>query len=290
MNDERPSGAPRLENRLPAEGINSSDEHPLKEMAWLVAASLVTLAVVVLLVGWGARWLAPYVPFRAEQAIAERVVDKPPVPADTARVAALQAVADRVSRHMGLPDGMSVLLAYDERPVVNAYATIGGRIVVFAGLLRELHSEDALAALLAHEIAHVQHRHVAASMGRGLALALLLGVISSDAGAAAAQSALGQAAGLAMLGYSREQETQADEDALRALVAQYGHGAGVVELFKQLGRQAGSEGPQFEVLRSHPLTPARLRAIQEQAGQAGWATQGTLTPLPEALRLPPAKH
>lgn len=285
---ERPG--PSLENRLPAEGINSSDEHPLKEFAWLIGASLVTLLLLLALVSWGARWLAPLLPFSAEVALAERVVDRPQGEASAehaARSAALQTLADRVAAQMGLPEGVSVVVGYDDSPVVNAYATLGGRIRVFKGLLTELQSEDALAALLAHEIAHVKHRHVAANLGRGLAVALLLllGVVSSDAGAAAAQQALGGAAGLAMLGYPREQEALADEDALKAVVALYGHAGGMVELFTRLGEATKGSGPKVEALHTHPLTEARLAAVQARARQAGWATTGAGKPLPAELVL-----
>ena len=69
---------PRLENRLPAEGINSSSEHPLKEFAWLIVASGVTLLVLMALASWGARWLAPQLPFSAEVALAQRLVERLP--------------------------------------------------------------------------------------------------------------------------------------------------------------------------------------------------------------------
>lgn len=287
MNPPHPERTgPSLENRLPAEGINSSDEHPLKEFAWLVGASLVTLLLLLALVGWGARWLAPQLPFSAEVALAERVVDAPAKPEHAARSAALQALADRVAAQMGLPEGVSVVVTYDDSPVVNAYATLGGRIRVFKGLLIELQSEDALAALLAHEIAHVKHRHVAANLGRGLAVALLLGVVSTDAGAAAAQQALGGATSLALLGYSREQEAQADQDALHAVVALYGHAGGMVELFTRLGDATNAtkgSGPQVEALHTHPLTEARLAAVQARAQQAGWAISGASQALPAVL-------
>jgi len=89
-----------------------------------------------------------------------------------------------------------------------------------------------------------------------------------------------------MLGYSREQEAQADEDALNAVVALYGHAGGMIELFTRLGEAKAGAGPHVEVLRTHPLTQARLAAVQAQARRAGWATTGTLTPLPAALVLP----
>mgnify|MGYP001329997109 CR=1 FL=1 len=288
MSEQGPPPEPLLENRLPAEGINSSSEHPLREFAWLLTAALSVLLAVTLLIGWGAKWLAPLVPFSAEVALAERVVDHPPKTEQLPRHEALQSLADRLAARMDLPEGMTLMVRFDDSPVVNAYATFGGRIRVFEGLLRELKCEDALAALLAHEIAHVKHRHVAAQMGRGMALSLLLAAVSSEAGAAAAQAALGNAAGLVLMGYSREQEAQADEEALRAVVALYGHAGGVVSLFESLG-PASERGPSIEALRSHPLTAARIDAALAGARQAGWPTAGELTALPAALSFTPRR-
>lgn len=290
MSEEHPrSTGPRLENRLPAEGINSSDEHPLKEFAWLIGASVVTVLVLSVCLMAAARWLAPQTPFSAEVVLAERLVDRPEKPENAERSAALQAVADKVAAHMGLPEDMKIVVRYDESSVVNAYATLGGRIRVYNGLMKKLHSEDALAALLAHEIAHVKHRDVAAGMGQGLAVALLLGVVSADAGAAVAQVVLGQAANLTMLGHSREREAQADSAALNALVALYGHAQGLEVLFTQLGEHTAQDSHALTLFRSHPVTPARLAAIQAQARQNGWPTAGPLTPLPAALAQPQAK-
>lgn len=274
---------PSLENRLPAEGINSSEDHPLKEFAWLVGATLVTLCVLAALVGWGARWLAPMLPFSTEAALAGRLLDSPQKPDDARRSAALQVIAGRVAAAMDLPADMQLVLRFEDSAVVNAYATLGGRIRVQAGLLARLHSEEELAALLAHEIAHVKYRHVASNTGRGLAVALLLGLVSADAGAAAAQSMLSQAAGLTLLGYSREQESEADGAALQAVVATYGHAGGLVALFEHLGdAEAGQDAPP-QVLSTHPLTRARRQAVEAAARAQGWPTSGPLTALPAGL-------
>jgi beta-barrel assembly-enhancing protease len=271
---------PSLENRLPREGINSSDEHPLKEFAWLLVGAVVTLVVAVVVIAWGVQWLAPKVPFRYEVALAKKVMDHAQSPADAERSVVLQSLANRVAATMALPPDMQLVVQFTDEPAVNAYATIGGRIRVYRGLLLKLPSEEALAALLAHEIAHVKHRHVAASMGRGLALTLLFSVIGGDAGAQAAQSVLGQVAGLALMGYSREQETNADTEALQASVALYGHVGGYAELFAALSDAEKNKGPSISVLRSHPLTEARMAHAQTMAQARGWAFSGSRTPLP----------
>jgi beta-barrel assembly-enhancing protease len=285
---------PRLENRLPPEELLERDDHPLRELAWLLGASLAALALLVLVTGLSARWLAPQLPFAYEVALAERVFDderqaaavRDPAAA-RARQAALQALADRVAGAMALPPGMKVVVRDEASELVNAYATVGGRIRVFHGLLRKLDSEEALAALLAHEIAHVKHRHVAANMGHGLALSLVMSVVLPEAATQAAQGLLGGAAQLALLGYSRDAERQADAEALAASIALYGHAGGMATLFKVLPR--GDEPSGTAWLRSHPDTAERLAVLQAAASAAGAAMAGPATPLPAVLRsLPPA--
>ncbi len=294
---------PRLENRLPAEGINSSTEHPLREAAWLIGAALGLLAVVLVTVSLLARWLAPRVPFETELALMAELPDPPQPPALAARSQALQALADRVAAQMALPPGMRLQVRVLPGRVPNAYASLGGRIRVYEGLLDQLATEEALAALLAHEIAHVRERHVAANLGRGLALALVLGVVSADAGATAAQAALGQAASLGLMSYSRDQESQADAAALRAVVALYGDAGGMVALLRQLqSLQAGwpgdrrgdkpaettkpapTGGERASLLSTHPATAERLAAVEQQARANGWSVGTPTRPLPAGLR------
>lgn len=284
---------PRLENRLPPEDLLERDDHPLRELAWLLGASLAVLVLLVLVTGLSARWLAPQLPFRYEVALAERVFDEERRAASAAdataareRRAALQALADRVAAVMALPPGMTVVVGDDASDLVNAYATVGGRIRVFHGLLRKLDSEEALAALLAHEIAHVKHRHVAANMGHGLAVALLLSVALPEVGTQSAQGLLGGAAQLAMLGYSRDAERQADAEALAASLALYGHARGLATLFDVLPRAEAPAGTAW--LRSHPDTVERLAALQAAAAARGAVMAGPATPLPVALRALPA--
>lgn len=282
---------PRLENRLPPEDLLDRDEHPLRELAWLLAASLAALALLVAATGLAARWLAPKLPFQVEQALAERLFE-PPQPADPqaqARLEALQALADRVAAVMDLPPGMQVLASDQASEQVNAYATIGGHIRIFHGLLRRLDSEEALAALLAHEIAHVKHRHVATAMGHGMAVVLVLAVVAPDQAARAAQGLLGGAAQLALLGYSREKERQADAEALAASLALYGHGGGLVQLFAALPKPEGAAAPSW--LNTHPETGERLAALRAEAARRGASLQATTaaTPLADALRLPAVK-
>jgi beta-barrel assembly-enhancing protease len=234
-----PLSPPRLESRQPPDDLIERDEQALRELAWLLAASLAVLVLLVRATGFAARWLAPKLPFQHDVARAERLLDDDPAArqADAAtpeRRTALQSLADRVAAAMDQPPGMRVVVTDEPSERVNADATIGGRTRVFHGLLGRLPGEEALAALLAHEIAHVKHRHVAAGMGHGLAVALRLTVMSPDSGAQAAQAVLGGAARRALPGCSHDAGRQADAETLAASLALHGHGGGVAALFAVL--------------------------------------------------------
>ena len=87
-----------------------------------------------------------------------------------------------------------------------------------------------------------------------------------------------------MMSYSRDHELEADAEALAAVVAMYGHGAGYVELFKTL-QKAEEKLPEVlrsaGIMRSHPLTEERLQAARELAVQRNWLLEGASTALPE---------
>jgi Zn-dependent protease with chaperone function len=274
----------KLSNRLPAEGINASDEHPLREFAWLTAGILAAVIGSVFLFTVGARWLAPKVPYRYEAGLAQTLrvdalLGESPTDArgrDAQR--ALQEIADRLARRMRLPEAMRVRVAFLDTDTVNAFATLGGLTGVHRGLIERLDSEDALAAVMAHEIAHLAHRHPAASVGSGLAVGLLLSMVAGDATGAA----FGHAGDLTMRSFSRDQEREADHEAMRVVAEEYGHVGGAIELFETFERLTGARDG-IEWLRTHPTSVRRTEATREWARSRGVPLDGARVPLPPAL-------
>jgi len=278
----------KLENRLPAEGINASREHPLKEFAWLVGGALAVVAMIVVAISYGAQWIAPRIPFEYEtRLVGDTLTSEPKTEEGRAVQAQLQALADRLTAHMALPPGMKVKAGYHEGGMVNAFATLGGHTVFFRGLLAKVDSEDALAMVMAHEIAHLKYRHPAAALGRGVAVGVVLSLVSADLGRSAAGGVLSQAGLLTLLSFNREQERQADEEALRVLAAEYGHVGGAIDLFDVFTRvqaeRAGASLPQVEFLNTHPLTVNRVQAVRHWASERGTAVDGPRRPLSGAI-------
>lgn len=154
----------------------------------------------------------------------------------------------------------------------NAYAFPGGTIAITRGLLVELRNEAELAALLGHELAHVNARHTARAITRSTVLTAALGVggavleakesLYTDLVLTGGQLLGG--AGLAK--YSRDHERQADAVGMDYLVAAGYDPQGMVGLMTLLTQMGGSN-PQFleQLFASHPMSAERLTAAKEKA-------------------------
>lgn len=273
----------KFENpRLPDE-INVSRSSPLADFLALALGIVVMAALATVVLYFAAGYLAARVPFGVEARLADRFVKPPAGATDAER--ALQALADRLSPHLDLPPGMTVRVHYQDSPVVNALATLGGHVFMYRGLLERLPNENALAMVLAHEIAHVKHRDAAMGAGRGVALVLAVSAVSSGAGDQLASKLIGSTTMLTALTFNRDQETAADEAALAALARVYGHVGGAVDLFRIFEALRGAQSEPPRVLATHPLTADRVARIEALARARGWRTEGPITALPEALRV-----
>lgn len=270
-------------NPKPPEGINVSPEHPLQEFLQLTVGAIALCALVGILFAYGAGWLARFVPFDLEVAIADGYSGM--LPERSAADSYLQALAGRLSAAQGLPPGMAVTVHVLDEPEANAMATIGGHVFIHRGLIDELASENALAMVLAHEIAHVAARDPIVVLGRGVVIGLALAALTGASGSDLVGNALGQAGLLAILGFSRAQERAADQAALASVARVYGHVAGASAFFEGVLAQADAARaeavPLF--LRTHPYTRERIAELRAAARAAGWPLTGRLTPLPAAL-------
>lgn len=159
---------------------------------------------------------------------------------------------------------------------VNAFALPGGHVYVGAGLVSVMDSEDELAAVIGHEIEHIDHYHCADRVQQEQALRKIpLG------GLVALPVEVFEA------GYSKDQELEADREGTR-LAVQAGYSAsGAIRMFETFERlhkeyQAKAKSPQEEVsqvalqtlegyFRSHPLPSERIAQVQKMIASEGWS-------------------
>jgi len=153
---------------------------------------------------------------------------------------------------------------------VNAYAFPGGSIAATRGILVELKNEAELAALLGHEIGHVNARHTAEQMSKGVLTNALIGGIATVAGTQS--SGLGSLASqLGMIGagallahYSRGNEREADSLGLEYMVKAGYNPNGFVGLMDMLRSTSKHKPNAIELMFStHPMSDERYRtAVQ----------------------------
>jgi len=160
-------------------------------------------------------------------------------------------------------------------PYVNAYAFPGGTIAITRGILLQLESEAELAALMGHELGHVNARHTAEQMTTGSLAQLLIGglAVASGGGELAAQLG-GLGAGALLAKYSRDNEREADGLGMEYMVRAGYSPQGFIDLMDML-RTSSKESPgALEVMFStHPMSQERyqnaLQLAQRHAGSRG---------------------
>ncbi|UCE88515.1 MAG: M48 family metallopeptidase, partial [Pseudomonadota bacterium] len=136
-----------------------------------------------------------------------------------------------------------------------------------------------LAMVMAHEIAHVKHRHPIRSLGRGVVVGLSVALVSESLGSALLDQVIGEAGYLTALKYSRDHENEADATALAALESLYGHVDGADDLFEVLQREASADQPP-EFFSTHPQTEVRIARIHARLPRRGGTGDYGLQPLP----------
>lgn len=156
-----------------------------------------------------------------------------------------------------------------ENDELNAFTTPGGFIYVHTGLLKEFSSDDELAFVIAHEVAHGAARHVVkkyqAQLGYNIIGNLVLNQLD---GGAARIASLGTQTfmNLVFSAYSRQDETEADELAVKYMyLAGYDMQAAIRSLQALQAKSGGDNIPVM--LRSHPHLKDRIHAVKKDIQQ-----------------------
>ncbi len=187
----------------------------------------------------------------------------------------LDRVGQRLAARVGNApaDGFEFFVVH--APGINAFAAPGGYIGINSGLILQAENEAQLAAVLAHEIAHVTQRHIARAYAAsqrssyGTLAAVLAGIILSSQDSQAGQAAI--TTGIAAeqqrrINYTRSNEYEADRIGIRLLTEAGYHPDGMAGMFDLLAQAAGGTStPEF--LRTHPLSSSRIAEARARAAR-----------------------
>lgn len=262
--------------KQPREGINVSDEHPLVEAGTLVFGLTAIFIAIALLLVFIIEVALYIVPAKTE---AELFSDWLPedlvtvAPGDE-RLYETQLLVDRLVDHWA-DAPYEFRVEVDDSDVANAMALPGGLIIVTQGLLDQVESENELAFVLGHELGHFRNRDHLRALGRGIVLSLFFAVITgSDV------AGLGiKATDITLRGFSRKQETKADEFGLAIVHSEYGHVNQASRLFERWSEGEHSASAFVAYLSTHPQPGDRVANLRTIAIRDGWHSDGEVSPL-----------
>ncbi len=144
---------------------------------------------------------------------------------------------------------------------INAFATPGGYIYIYTGLIHFVDNEAELAGIMAHEIAHADRRHSAQQMRKDARARLL-----KRRRGGGNELVLGQ---LRSLRYDRTHESNADEYAVIYICATNYHAPSITGFFEKMANEGGRQRPQF--LSTHPNPDNRVEAMNAKIKEIGYS-------------------
>ncbi|MCG3169609.1 MAG: Beta-barrel assembly-enhancing protease [Pseudomonadales bacterium] len=213
------------------------------------------------------------------------ILAKIPVYEHAALGAYVTRIGSRLARDSDRP-GLEYTFTVLDSPDINAFATPGGFVYLNRGLLLHLQSEAELAAVLAHEIAHITERHASRQdvMSKTSSVAsLALGVLAaigtgSGAVGSVAQDAAATAGTAMVRGYGRDMELEADREGAKFMQRSGYDPLAMVEVLGALKEQesfarvrARAEGRQpsvyHGVFSTHPRNDQRLQEVVAAAAK-----------------------
>ncbi|GAB3302756.1 M48 family metalloprotease [Luteimonas notoginsengisoli] len=179
---------------------------------------------------------------------------------------------------------------------VNAFATVGGYVGVNAGLVLVADTEDEVAGVLGHEIAHVTQSHVLRSVERAqrdsvpILLAMLGAIAIAQSGSSssgdAAMAAMASAQGIAaqrQINYTRSNESEADRIGIRTMARSGYDPLAMAQMFERMqalerSNQGGEKERTPDYLRSHPVNTTRIAEAKQRAAKMEESGDTRFTP------------
>ena len=186
----------------------------------------------------------------------------------------LNQLGDNIAQHAALR-GTDIRIHLINQSELNAFAVPGGHITFHTGLLLATDDESELAAVMAHEIAHVSQRHLPRMIAKleasklpaaaAILAAILVGGQEGLAGITVAQAALISN----QLAYTREFEREADAIGIKLLAQSKFDPHAMGRFFGKLERYGGlgDKDAVPEFLRTHPLSHSRIAEAEHRVSQ-----------------------
>lgn len=172
---------------------------------------------------------------------------------------------NRFWKALGQPNTYPIEVRVLKSPEINAFALPGGKVFIYTGMLEKLNTYEELAALLGHEVSHVTHRHSLKTILRQVAGGIVLSTFLGDFSELSAWI-LSKADEFKQLDYSRELETEADDEGYVLMLKAGVNPQGMVRLLELLKKEGAEMPAMMKYLSTHPDTQARIDNVKSKTG------------------------
>jgi len=269
----------KYEAKVIPEGINSSNHNPLKELLLLCSAALGIIFAIILLLTLSTDYLVGFIPPEAESRwfdsdlieFESTTFGMPKIEKFSEGEQYLSNLVEQLRQEQYQNFEFTVTIIEDQHP--NAFIVPGGHIFITSALFGYVDSENGLAMVLSHEMAHQYRRHPLRSMGRGVIIGLALtALLGSDSGEWI-QNMFFQVATISQLAFSREQEREADSIAIQSLIKHYGHAQGAAEFFTNIKSLGDIQSSLPTFYQSHPGVDERINFIAQYESRLNGSKQ-----------------
>ena len=195
----------------------------------------------------------------------QKEIPRARAPGVTAYVECVARAVTAEVREGRRPGSWEVVVFDDDE--VNAFALPGDKIGVYTGLLDVAATQDQLATVIGHEIAHVLARHSAERVSTAMATQTGLAAVSAAGVSPQIAGLLGVGAQVGVeLPFSRTQETESDLLGLDLMARAGFDPRASVELWQRMAKAGGQKPP--ELLSTHPADATRIEKLRERMPQA----------------------
>jgi beta-barrel assembly-enhancing protease len=188
---------------------------------------------------------------------------------DPAIDSAMNEISSRLLSNMGLTD-FDYKIRVIENDQINAFTLPGGNIFVFTGLLTFAEHPEEVAAVLAHEIGHVENRHVINKLVKEIGISVIFSVLTGTDNILTRE--IGRTAASTV--FDRKQEEEADLYALELLEKSNINPKALATFFRRLNTEHGSYNEKLEVFMTHPHHNSRIKASLEYVTEPDFKSKG----------------
>lgn len=255
-------------NKLPDDSVNVSNENFLIETFKLVISLFLILAVIFITLRLSITVLANNISPIHEKELQAFFKNDISYKNDDNRTQYLQLIVDNINNCSDLP--YDTRISISDSSSENAFALMGGDIVITTGMLNSIQNENELAFIIGHEMAHFKNKDHIKGLGNSLLIAFVLMFVNVEY-----RDILDVPVSITGAEFSQSQEVDADLFAIDMLMCKYKDVAGATTLFDRMSKKDNSS----HFLSSHPDFNERINIMKTKIKNNNFPNKGKVIEL-----------